>query len=438
MNIPATYTSWGRTSEARHTVCPPCWRHEPLPACDAPTRLPWGRGRSYGDCCLNDGGGLMPTEALNHFIAFDVERGLLRCESGLTLGEILAVVVPRGWFLPVTPGTRHATVGGAIANDVHGKNHHADGTFGRHLTRFELLRSDGQRLLCSPEENPEWFAATIGGLGLTGLVTWAEFRLKPIRSSRIEQQQLRFASLAEYRDMAEASDADWTYTVAWVDCLSKGRELGRGVLFRGRHAETGGLDRRPDRTRLAVPFELPFSLVNGASLRAFNRLYYRTHPTRTDSRLVDYGPFFYPLDNIAHWNRLYGRRGLYQFQCVVPHDQFDAMHELFERIARSGQGSMLAVLKRFGDIPSPGMLSFPRPGLTLALDFANRGEPTRRLLGELETVVREAGGAIYPAKDALMQPETFCQAFPAWEAFTAYRDPVFSSSLWRRVTGESP
>ena len=431
------YTSWGRILHTEQQICPPRWRTDPLPACAANSLLPYGRGRSYGDCCLNDGGGLLPTSALDHFITFDEQAGLLRCEAGLTLGDILELIVPRGWFLPVTPGTRHATVGGAIANDVHGKNHHADGTFGRHVTRLELLRSDGQRIVCGPDENPEWFAATVGGLGLTGLITWAEFRLKPIASRAIEQQQIRFASLSEYRDIAAESDAEWTYTVAWVDCLSKGRELGRGVLFRGRHAQGGELTGRPERSRLAVPFELPVSLVNGASIRLFNRLYYATHPTRVQSREVDYGPFFYPLDNIAHWNRLYGRRGLYQFQCAIPEAEFDAMHELFERIAQSGQGSMLAVLKRFGDIPSPGLLSFPRPGLTLALDFANRGERTRRLLGELEDVVAQAGGALYPAKDALMRPETFQQAYPRWRELAERRDPAFSSSLWRRVTGET-
>ena len=432
------YTSWGRVHRPRQTVCPVRWRHEPLPSCDAPTCLPWGQGRSYGDCCLNDGGALLPTRALDHFIAFDAEQGILRAEAGLTLGEILQVIVPHGWFLPVTPGTRQATLGGAIANDVHGKNHHADGTFGRHVLRFELLRSDGTRRICSPDENPEWFAATIGGLGLTGLVTWAEIRLRPIDSAAIEQQQLRFASLAEYRAIAAESDANWTYTVAWIDCLSRGRKLGRGVLFRGRHAESGRLAAHRERARLAVPFELPVSLVNGASLRAFNALYYHGHPTRTRSRLVDYAPFFYPLDGIARWNRLYGRRGLYQFQCVVPEEEGDAMHELFERIARSGQGSMLAVLKRFGDLSSPGLLSFPRPGLTLALDFANRGERTRRLLGELEAVVVQAGGALYPAKDALMRRETFQQAYPRWRELERHRDPAFSSSFWRRVTGDEP
>ena len=437
MSTPDTYTSWGRVHRPRQIVCPLRWRHEPLPPCDAPSRLPRGRGRSYGDCCLNDGGALLPTMALDHFIAFDAEQGILRAEAGVTLDAILRLSVPRGWFLPVTPGTRFATLGGAIANDVHGKNHHADGTFGRHVTRLELLRSDGSRMECSPQENADWFAATVGGLGLTGLVTWAEIRLRRIASSEMEQQQLRFANLDEYLSIAAESDAEWTYTVAWVDCLSSGSKLGRGVLFRGRHAESGPLEMPEAPRRLAVPVDLPFSLVNGASLRLFNALYYRGHPTRTRSQRMPFLPFFYPLDGIANWNRLYGRRGLYQFQCVIPQGQETAMHEILARIARSGQGSMLAVLKRFGDRPSPGMLSFPRPGLTLALDFANRGEPTRRLLGELEQVTLQAGGTLYPAKDALMRPETFHKGYPRWQEFSAFRDPAFSSSLWRRVTGES-
>jgi len=431
------YTSWGRILRPRHTLRPPRWRHEPLPDCGDLSRLPWGRGRSYGDCCLNDGGALLPTTALDHFIAFDAEQGILRAESGVTLDAILRLIVPHGWFLPVTPGTRFATLGGAIANDVHGKNHHADGTFGGHVTRLELLRSDGRRMECSPRENADWFAATLGGLGLTGLITWAEIRLRRIASSEMEQQQIRFPSLDEYLAIAAESDAEWTYTVAWVDCLAKGTKLGRGVLFRGRHAESGPLAMPRAAGRLGVPVDLPFSLVNSASLRLFNALYYRRHPTRTRSRRMPFLPFFYPLDNLADWNRLYGRAGFYQFKCVIPEGQEPAMHEILERIAGSGQGSMLAVLKRFGDRPSPAMLSFPRPGLTLALDFANRGEATRRLLGELEAVTIQAGGTLYPAKDALMRPETFQQGYPRWQTFAAFRDPAFSSSLWRRVTGEN-
>ena len=414
------------------------WRFDSLPAVKpGQTLLPYGQGRSYGDVCLNDGGVIVPTETLDHFIEFDPQTGIVSCEAGVTLAQLLELIVPQGWFLPVTPGTRFVSLGGAIANDVHGKNHHVAGTFGCHVRQFELLRSDGSRLVCSSTENEDYFRATIGGLGLTGLITRVELQLKPVRTAFIEKESIRFENLDEFLTLSQDSDAEWEYTVAWLDCLATGAALGRGIFFRGRHCEeetAGSLAANRNPRRLRVLFDAPGLLLNRMTLRMFNTVYYHRQRQAQRRDVVDYEPFFYPLDGILEWNRLYGKNGFYQFQCVVPDSEAEAMPDLLNRIARSGQGSFLAVLKQFGGVPSPGMLSFPRPGLTLALDFANKGSRTRRLLGELEAIVVAAGGAIYPAKDALMKPESFAAFYPQQEAFRQYIDPAFSSSFWRRVT----
>jgi FAD/FMN-containing dehydrogenase len=416
-------------------VLPIVWRTEPPPL-DRLDRsiLPFGLGRSYGDSCLNDGGLLLDTKALDRLIAFDAGNGLLRCEAGVTLAAILALTVPKGWFLPVVPGTRWVSVGGAIANDIHGKNHHRAGTFGAHVVRLELLRSSGDRLVCSPEENAELFHATVGGLGLTGLILWAEIRLNRIPGAGIALERIRFGSLDEFFTLTE-SDQQYEYTVAWVDCLARGRRLGRGIFMRGDHAGWPGAPPSPlVEARLRVPCDAPAGLINRATMRAFNELYYRRQVRGRTRSLVPYTPFFFPLDTVADWSRLYGAAGFLQYQCVVPEQPGSAgMREIFERMTRSGEAPSLAVLKRFGDVPSPGLLSFPRPGLTLAVDFAFRGQRTLALLEDLDRVVRDAGGAVYPAKDARMSPESFRRFFPQWERFAVHVDPKFSSSFWRRV-----
>ena len=395
--------------------------------------LVYGNGRSYGDVCLNEGGTLLLSRGLDRFISFDRDAGYLRCESGVLLSEILALVVPYGWFLPVTPGTSHVTVGGAIANDVHGKNHHVEGSFGCHVRALELVRSDGERLVCSPEHNREWFAATVGGLGLTGLVTWAELRLKRINNPWMVTETKRFGSLDEFWEINAVYESAWPYTVAWVDCLAGGRRRGRGVFMAGRHAPPGGRPCPERKHNRRIPMTPPFSLVNSVSLRLFNKVYYQL-AGRERVVIRHYGGFFYPLDSISEWNRIYGRRGFFQYQCVLPAEvQRDGMTELLRRIARSGQGSFLAVLKTFGEHEPPGMLSFCRPGATLALDFPNRGKATLRLFGELDAVVREAGGALYPAKDARMSPDMFEIGYSRLDEFSKYVDQGFSSSFWRRM-----
>ena len=367
---------------------------------------------------------------------------MIRCEAGLTLAQLLAVAVPAGWFPPVTPGTKFVTVGGAIANDVHGKNHHRDGTFGRFVRRFELWRSDGSTLVCSPDEHADLYRATIGGLGLTGLIRWAELQLTPVANDQIDLRRERFPSLdAFFRINAEAN-ARSRYTVAWIDTTATGAKLGRGLYIEGDHAP-GPPDGpplpapgEPMAPRVRVPLDAPGGLLNTATVRAFNALYYRQQLKPVVRKRTHFEPFFYPLDAIGDWNRLYGKRGFFQYQFVVPHtDGHDAVRAILDRIARSGQASFLAVLKTFGEIESPGLLSFPRPGVTLALDFPNRGEATRRLFRDLDALVREAGGRLYPAKDACMTADDFQRSYPAWESFQHHIDLAFSSSFWRRVTG---
>jgi len=430
------YLSWGRYPRAQQTPLPLHWRQDPLPAasCSGDSLLPFGNGRSYGDVCINEHGCVLDCRGLNRLISFDRDSGVLRCEAGVLLSEILALVVPAGWFPMVTPGTQFVTVGGAIANDVHGKNHHRVGSFGCHLRAFELLRSDGSRLHCTPEQNADWFAATIGGLGLTGVITWAEIQLRPIRGRMMDQQTIRYRNLGEFFALAQESDQDYEYTVAWVDCLASGDSLGRGLFMRANHAMDAAAT-APGKRGLSVPVELPFGLLNGLTLKAFNTVYYHKPINAGEPSPVDYVPFFYPLDAIEHWNRIYGPNGFFQYQCVLSfgHGE-DAIREILARISRSGTGSFLAVMKLFGDRASPGLLSFPRPGITLALDFPNRGKATLALLDSLDEVTRQADGAVYPCKDARMQGADFRRWFPGWEAMHEFIDPKFSSSFWRRVT----
>jgi FAD/FMN-containing dehydrogenase len=337
------------------------------------------------------------------------------------------------------PGTQFVTVGGAIANDVHGKNHYSAGTFGRHVACFELLRSDGSRILCSPERNSELFRATIGGLGLTGFVTWAEFRLKRVATPYLRQEIIRYPNLARFFELSRESDDEFEYTVAWVDCHDRGRALGRGLFTRANHMETPpAKPPKPPGRVVRVPFAPPISLINGLSLRLFNSVYYRKQRGDRVSAPVHYKPFFFPLDSILDWNRIYGPRGFYQYQCVLPMARGEeGIAEILRRISSSGSGSFLAVLKVFGEATSPGMLSFPRPGVTLTLDFPNHDAKTLALMASLDEVTAEHGGALYPAKDARMPPWMFADSFAALDAFKPHIDPAFSSSFWRRVAGSA-
>jgi FAD/FMN-containing dehydrogenase len=432
------FESWGRYPKLQAEVVPLHWSSDfPLPQAPATKQLPVGMGRSYGDVCLLENGTLLQTSGMDRLLHFDSATGLLRCEAGVSLQQILDFSVPRGYFLPVTPGTKYVTVGGAIANDIHGKNHHVAGTFGRHVQRFELVRSDGTRFVCSPIENPEWFAATIGGMGLTGLITWVELHLRPIVSRKIEYRGEKFHGIDEFFRLSQSADSE--YTVAWIDCVSTGSNFARGIFMQGDHSETPGPLIRSKEPKLTFPFNLPEIALNRFSMAAFNSLYFHKQIGKQKIGPVDYEPFFYPLDAVQCWNRMYGKNGLLQFQNVLPHESGrDGMLEILKAITKSGLASFLAVIKFFGDVPSVGMMSFPKPGPMLALDFPIRHEVSFDLVDRLAKITLEHGGRMYSAKDARMTPEQFQAFYPQWQEFSRFVDPGFDSAFWQRVTGRRP
>lgn len=397
--------------------------------------LAYGLGRSYGDSNLNPEAALIETRRLDRFIAFDPRAGTLRAGAGVSLDEILRLIVPHGYFLPTTPGTRYVTLGGAIANDVHGKNHHSAGSFGNHVCAMRMVRSDRGVIEIGRYTEPELFKATIGGLGLTGIILEAEIRLDPIKSSRIEQRTEPLANVDHFFDLAETRAVEHEHTVAWIDCTASGGRLGQGVFSSGDWAESGGLVAHRAKTGPAVPVDLPGFALNPLTLKSFNALYRRRQLMKPAEANVHYSSFFHPLDTIRGWNRLYGGRGFYQYQAVVPFTTArEATRAMLERISVSGQGSFLAVLKTFGAKLSPGLISFPMPGATLALDFANSGERTLALMADLDSVVADAGGRLYPAKDGRVSASMFKSGYPAWETLEHQRDPAISSAFWQRVT----
>ena len=432
-------TSWGKYPDFPQMPHTAHWRKDlPENLSNLSERfgstIPYGKGRSYGDSCLAVSDHVLLMLSLDRFISFDKESGVIIAEPGVTLEQLLSLVIPHGWFLPVTPGTKYVTLGGAVANDVHGKNHHVRGTFGKHVISFGLLRSDGKTATCSLENNIDLFKATIGGLGLTGVVDWVELKLLPIQSSNIDMSTIRFGSLNEFFQLSNELDKDNEYAVAWVDCLAKGKSMGRGVYMIGNHSETGELKANV-KSKLTVPFTLPFSAINKLTLPILNSGYYHLHKAARISSVVNYDPFFYPLDGIKHWNRAYGKSGFQQYQCIIPENNAEAaIGELLAAIASTGSGSFLAVLKRCGDIVSPGLLSFPMPGLSLALDFPQSNKLNEGLFPLLDTIVRSASGRLYPAKDAHMTGADFRAYFPKWEMVENLRDPVLCSRFWQRVT----
>jgi FAD/FMN-containing dehydrogenase len=395
--------------------------------------LAHGMGRSYGDVCLNPEGILWQTTALDNFIAFDQETGRLSCEAGVLLRDIQRLAIPRGWMLPVTPGTQLVTVGGAIANDVHGKNHHVVGSFGDHILRIQLARTDGTVMECGPSLRADWFAATVGGMGLTGVIITAEIQLHRVVGPWLETETVPYANLGEFFSLADGSEAGWEYTVSWIDCLRGAG--GRGLFMRANSVDGG--NRMPPKSRsMTMPIVPPISLINGLSLRPFNTAYFNIKKMHAGSEVVHYESFFYPLDNLLEWNRMYGPKGFYQYQSVVPREVGqDAVKAMLTEIARSGSGSFLAVLKTFGNRLPAGLMSFPMPGVTLALDFPNGGDKTAALFARLDAIVREAGGRIYPAKDARMPRDLFEAGYPQMNEFLKYRDPGISSGLSRRLMG---
>jgi decaprenylphospho-beta-D-ribofuranose 2-oxidase len=410
-----------------------------------PSLLPRGLGRSYGDAAVNAASGVVESSRLDRMLAFDPETGILACEAAVSLSEILDVFLPRGFFFPVTPGTKFITVGGAIAADVHGKNHHHSGSMAASLLDFRLLTASGEVLPCSREENAEVFWATLGGMGLTGIVLEARVRLRRVPSAYMSVDTEKMRDLDQALERCTASDDRYAYGVAWIDCLARGRSLGRSVLLRANHAEPEELPekRRAEpyrgrrRWRPTVPFPLPNQTLNPLTVSAFNFAMY--HSYRSGHGVVDSDGYFYPLDNMAHhWNRIYGRRGMLQYQFVLPAETSrQGLVEVLTELSSARRASFLAVLKSFGP-ESGGLLSFPRPGFTLALDLPFTGNDLLAALGRLDRIVARHGGRIYLAKDACLEPEIFQEMYPALRRFQEVKAKVdpearFSSSQARRL-----
>ncbi len=417
----ATLSGWGRATASRMQAGWPVHADEAAEAMLAGPHSGGtvfrGAGRSYGDCALNRDGAALLTEKLDHILAFDEKSGTLTVEPGVDFRTLLREFLPLGFLAPVTPGTGFATIGGAIAHDVHGKNHETAGTFAQHVTEISLLLPDGTRQAVQP--GSALFRATAGGLGLTGLITRVSFRMRRVPGNAVLVRERRVADLQAFlAAMAEASGA--TYAVGWIDGTARGSGLGRGIL---ETAEPDAVDLGDTRHAMRVPFDFPGLALNPISVRAFNAVYYRHVPKAGRERRVHYRRFLYPLDTLHDWNRIYGRRGFHQFQCVVPFAQGEhALQELLEVIAKSGKASFLAVLKRLGE-GRAGFLSFPQPGYTLALDFP-AGSGIENLYAQLCAIVLRFGGRVYLAKDALLDAGTFRRMYPQFPEFRAVLQQV--------------
>lgn len=365
-----------------------------------------GNGRCYGDASLGES--IFSTKKLNKFISFDRLNGVIECESGVLLSDVLEIAVPQGYFLYVTPGTKFISVGGAIASDVHGKNHHAEGCFSEYVIEFKLMTENGEIITCSREENSEKFWATIGGMGLTGIILTAKFKLKNIESAYIRQESIKAENLDEIFRLFDESES-WTYTVAWIDCLQKGKNIGRSILMRGEHAFQHELPQNLGKMPLrlkkklqpTVPFYFPGFVLNALTVKIFNWLYYKKQSKKEVKNFIDYETFFYPLDSINEWNKIYGKSGFIQYQMVIPKEAGkEGMKRILETIAKSGNGSFLAVLKLFGKNNPQAYNSFPVEGYTLALDFKVNSK-LKKLVDQLDSIVQEFGGRIYLTKDSM-------------------------------------
>jgi decaprenylphospho-beta-D-ribofuranose 2-oxidase len=380
------------------------------------TLLARGAGRSYGDVALNGNGRVLRTIGMTAIYGFEPATGVISVAPGVSFGQLLRQFAPHGWIPPVTPGTQFATIGGAIANDVHGKNHDTDGSFGDHLLWFDLALADGSVQRINVESSPELFAATVGGIGLTGIITRATFRMRRVPGPTLLVRERRLRDLEEYLDALAEARGLHHYSVGWIDGVATGRRLGRGILETADHIEDKATGTA--RHTIRMPFDLPSRTINSMTVNLFNRLYYQRVPARGRERRLDLERFFYPLDAIIDWNRMYGRAGFVQFQCVVPDAEARrAIRKLLERITASGRGSFLAVIKTLGRA-GRGLLSFPRPGVTLALDFP-RTPGIAEFLTSLHEVTLEHGGRIYLAKDSCVTARQFQQMYPRSAAFQA-------------------
>jgi FAD/FMN-containing dehydrogenase len=400
---------------------------------DSGSYLAVGMGRSYGDVGLNPGGIVLRTEALNHFLDFEQKTGRLTCQSGVTLNQIQSLFGSRGFMLETTPGTSNVTIGGAIANDVHGKNHHRVGSFGACVESLNLLRTDGTTVSCSRTENVDLFRATIGGMGLTGFILSATIRLRQISSLYLEQETILFSGIDEFLQISSESERTHEHSVAWVDS-SKGKR-GRGFLMRANHCVDGDF-KVLEHKAFSFP-EIPVSVVNPFTNKLASFAYYQFNSRSKSKKRVNYRPFFYPLDSIKNWNNAYSRKGFFQYQLVMPFESAQqVVSDVLSVVANSGDQSFLSVLKTFGDKPAEGLLSFSRPGVTLALDLANRGNQTLETMNELDKIVQAGGGAVNLSKDARISKSFFEQSYPNFGEFSKFRDPNISSSLSRRLLGK--
>ncbi|HEU4553051.1 MAG TPA: FAD-binding oxidoreductase [Chitinophaga sp.] len=396
-----------------------------------------GNGRCYGDASL--GAHSISTLKYDKVLSFDTANGLFECQAGVTLDQVLDIIVPKGWFLPVTPGTKFITVGGAVASDVHGKNHHVDGAFSSQITSMDVLTSQGL-ITCSPALEPDLFWATCGGMGLTGIITRVQFRLKKVETSFIKQKQIKARNLDEVLRLFE-ENKHYTYSVAWIDCLQKGASFARSILILGEHATREELSAQqakdplqlPSKKKLTIPFNLPSFVLNTFTVKAFNWLYYAKNTKREINNVVSYEPFFYPLDAFLHWNRGYGKAGFVQYQFVLPMDQQQGLVEILQRISSKGWGSFLAVLKVFGR--QDNLISFPMEGYTLALDF-----PVRKglfaFLDELDELVLQYGGRLYLSKDARMKQEVFWHSYPHVQRFAEIVQQYNSDGRFRSLQSD--
>lgn len=431
-------SGWGGYPTADCKLSRPRWadavKAELAALPEATSVIPRGNGRAYGDSALNPSATLDLT-GLDRILSFDPKSGVMVCESGLLLADLLAFSIPRGFFPPVVPGTKFVTLGGMVASDVHGKNHHRDGCISDHVLSLKMATAGGEQVVCGPEREPDLFQATCGGMGLTGIILEVTLKLRPIKSSRIEEQRLRAPDLERALALFE-SHADSPYSVAWIDCLARGAALGRSLVMLGRHAEDGGLTVAPHKAR-SLRLYPPSGLLNRFSVGLFNELYYRRTPEAGWQGRSGYDPYFFPLDALADWPKLYGKGGFVQHQCVLPKAEARAgMTRILERVAESGRGSFLAVLKAFGPA-NDKLLSFPMEGLTLTLDF-KRGPGLEDVMGALDAIVQDHGGRIYLTKDSMMSEACFKAGYPNWKAFADFRkksgaDKVFASEQSRRL-----
>ncbi|MEU0248750.1 FAD-binding oxidoreductase [Streptomyces sp. NPDC006235] len=441
-----TVTGWGRTAPTAARLIRPRTYEEAAAAvrdCGARGGIPRGLGRAYGDAAQNAGGSVLDMTGLDRVHAIDADGGTVLCDAGVSLHRLMEVLLPLGWFVPVTPGTRYVTVGGAIGADIHGKNHHVSGSFARHVLALELLTADGEIHTVIP--GTSLFDATAGGMGLTGVILTATIRLQPVESSLMSVDTERAADLDDLMARLAATDHRYRYSVAWIDLLARGAATGRAVLTRGDHAPLDALPARLRRDPLAfrtsrlpsAPGVLPEGLLTRTTVGLFNELWYRKAPRARTGRLQRISAFFHPLDGVPHWNRVYGRGGFVQYQFVVGYGQEDALRRIVRRISERRCPSFLAVLKRFGE-SDPGWLSFPVPGWTLALDIPAGLPGLGAFLDELDEEVAAAGGRVYLAKDARLRPDLLAAMYPRLDDFRALRaelDPhgVFVSDLARRL-----